>query len=266
MLQVMLGLGLLSIGRQWGVHDVARPDTETSVVLIHHAIKHGIRFLDTAPSYGPSEARLGLALGRYRQLPNDIVITTKVGEHWVNDQAPPFIDHGFDTMVKSLMSSLNRIGRINILQIHKATEDVIQSKSVPKLLAYARTIGIDKFGVSVSTPAAGAAALGTGLFGWIQFPVNSTNNAFVDLLHEMSAANVRAIVNRPLSMGASATTEAERLSSFSYVLRQALPAGSIVLTGTSSILHLEQNISAYKIAHNELDRLRSPSRDHSRIL
>ena len=56
---VELGLGLVSLGRQWGVRDVDPPNEADAAALLECAVALGIRVFDTAPAYGSSEERLG---------------------------------------------------------------------------------------------------------------------------------------------------------------------------------------------------------------
>ncbi|MFD8019051.1 aldo/keto reductase [Streptomyces lavendulae] len=54
-----LGFGTIGIGRPWPTeqHDV--PSSAQVAALLERAVSSGIRFFDTVPAYGLSEARLG---------------------------------------------------------------------------------------------------------------------------------------------------------------------------------------------------------------
>ncbi|NSY07657.1 hypothetical protein G6L84_14145 [Agrobacterium tumefaciens] len=71
---VELGLGLLSIGRQWDVNDVLPPKEEAALSLIEAAYSNGLRLFDTAPAYARSEA----ILGRAPVPSSEITIATKM--------------------------------------------------------------------------------------------------------------------------------------------------------------------------------------------
>src|ERR1700733_5644491 len=64
----VVGLGTNNFGRSMAADEVPP--------VVDAAIECGITFFDTADSYGDSEERLGLALGRRR---NDVVVATKFG-------------------------------------------------------------------------------------------------------------------------------------------------------------------------------------------
>ncbi len=87
---VELGLGLLSIGRVWGVAKTAVPTDSGAGALLETALARGIRIFDTAPAYAASERRLGAFLRTLRAPVRDrLVVMTKMGEHWDETAAPP---------------------------------------------------------------------------------------------------------------------------------------------------------------------------------
>jgi D-threo-aldose 1-dehydrogenase len=111
---------------------------EKSASLIKAAWEAGVRYFDTAPSYGHglSEARCGQALRWYPR--DEFVLSTKVGrllkarkrseinfKPWVDGL--PFewhFDYGYDATMRSIEDSLQRMGleRIDIALIHEVDE------------------------------------------------------------------------------------------------------------------------------------------------
>ena len=134
MTQAILGLGLVSIGRVWGVAQTRPPRESEALRLIERAVELGVRFFDTAPAYGPSEAILGKVLAGAGGAINDLTIATKMGEHWVGDDDETYVDHSFDALKESLDKSVDRLGNIDILQIHKASVQALQSDDVAKAI------------------------------------------------------------------------------------------------------------------------------------
>ena len=53
------GLGLIGIGKPWGFANPEVPDESQAMALLEKAFALGVRYFDTAPSYGSSEERLG---------------------------------------------------------------------------------------------------------------------------------------------------------------------------------------------------------------
>ena len=128
---VTLGLGCASLGNLYrAITDAQAKDT------VHHALRKGVRFLDTAPYYGfgLSERRVGDVLRREPR--NSFVLSTKVGRllypsqgsgrhksrHGFVSPMPfePVYDYSYDGVMRSYEDSLQRLGlsRIDILYIH----------------------------------------------------------------------------------------------------------------------------------------------------
>ncbi|SMH39747.1 aldo/keto reductase [Azospirillum agricola] len=253
-----LGLGLLSIGRSWGVRPTEVPAEEEARALLRRALDLGIRSLDTAPAYGGSEAVLGRFLaGLDGPRRSALTVMTKAGEHWDADGATTFVDHGRDALRRSIDRSLTLLHGIDVLQIHKATADLVDSPDVVAAIEHARAAGVTRFGASVATVEAGERAIETGLYSFLQFPLNSTDDRMLPLLPPMARAGLRAIVNRPFAMGSlvgslvgSATEGAAEgdaaRAAFAFIGRHL--ADGIVLTGTGKVAHLEANVASFAAA------------------
>jgi aryl-alcohol dehydrogenase-like predicted oxidoreductase len=201
--QLQLGLGLLSIGRTWGVKGTAPPPEAEAIALLERAVGLGIRAFDTAPAYNLSEARFGKFLASLP--PSDraeLMVMTKAGEHWNPSTGATLVDHGRDALIRSIERSLDLLGRIDLLQFHKATAEVVRLPDVLAAIERAKASGIAAFGVSVSDVEAAEAALRTGLFQAVQFPLNTSSRAFLPILPKLHAGQTLPIINRPFAMGA----------------------------------------------------------------
>ena len=198
---IELGLGLVSLGRQWGVGNVEPPDDANAATLLQRAVELDIRVFDTAPAYGSSEERLGRFLTSLSpaQRQNRTVMT-KAGEHW-DAQHGSRVDHSRDGLCRSIDRSLHLLGRIDVLQIHKATRDVVASEGVHAAIGYAHTAGIAQIGASVSDLEAARLALQTGLYDVLQFPLNADSTTFLPLLPAIEAQSAMPVINRPFAMG-----------------------------------------------------------------
>lgn len=246
-----LGLGLLSIGRRWGVRSTEPPSEADAFKLLRAALSDGLRFFDTAPAYAASEALFGAFLsseasGAERK---SVTIATKAGEHWNANDGTTLTDHSYDALGRSLEQSLEHLGRVDILQIHKADDSVIRDKAVEKFVAMAQTAGVREVGVSVSSPDAVPAALAAPWCDWVQCPFNANNRSFEAILRESRPRGMKFIVNRPFAMGAlvEGGEMADRAAdAFRLVL--SMPFDGVVLTGTRSVEHLRDNIRAFQSA------------------
>jgi aryl-alcohol dehydrogenase-like predicted oxidoreductase len=247
--QIELGLGLVSLGRQWGVGKTEPPSEADAAALLQKAVSVGIRVFDTAPAYGASEERLG---GFLSSLPlaqrQGLVVMTKAGELWDSERGSA-VDHTRDGLCRQIDRSLQLLGRIDVLQIHKATRDVIASADVQAAFEHARANGIAHFGASVSDLEAARLALECGFYDALQFPLNTTSTTFLALLPEMKKRDQVPVINRPFAMGGlvSEGTFAERAQAAFGFLRGQLRNG-IVLTGTSKAAHLADNVAAFRAA------------------
>ena len=139
-------------------------DSDTAVRTVARALELGVRFFDTAPFYGLGEAerRLGRALAGapHGERP---VIATKAGR-LLTDQPGGSVgvhfDFGYDAAMRSLASSLERLGvdRVDIVHIHDPDDHIHEALegTYPALVALRDqgTIGA----VSLGTNSVGTAA------------------------------------------------------------------------------------------------------------
>ena len=242
-----LGLGLVSIGRVWGVRQSAPPDAHEAQKLLSRALELGIAIFDTAPAYAESEARLGRFLaGLEPSRRQALTIMTKMGEHWDFERGTSYVDHSRDALVRSIDRSLALLGSIDVLQIHKATSDVVAHPDVVAAMVYARSCGVTAFGASVSDVEAGQRALDSGLYDALQFPLNLSDAGMAPLLPALRASGRTAIVNRPFAMGGLVVEQpfdAAASAAFRHIEKE-LP-NAVILTGTGKVAHLEQNVGAF---------------------
>jgi len=233
---IELGLGLLSIGRPWGTRREPPPPERDAVALLQHAVSLGIRFFDTAPAYGESES----ILGRFLQTAEmRVVVATKMGEEWDAASGASTVDHRYESLKRSLDRSLERLGRIDVLQVHKATAANLHSAGVERAVEYARSCGVRRFGASVSDLAAAEAAGRTGWCNWVQFPFSRANTTLAPIFSLARETKLGIIVNRPLAMGEL------RASADAFRFIRSQEFDGVVLTGTKSIAHLTENHAAF---------------------
>ncbi|XP_032241498.2 L-galactose dehydrogenase isoform X2 [Nematostella vectensis] len=124
---------------------------EESIQVVHHALKSGINYIDTAPWYGhgKSEMVLGKAL---QGIPRDAyILSTKVGRYL--PEVDKMFDFSAERVLKSVDESLARLGLdyVDIIQVHDMefaqSLDIIVKETLPALLKVkeqgkARFIGI----------------------------------------------------------------------------------------------------------------------------
>jgi aryl-alcohol dehydrogenase-like predicted oxidoreductase len=245
-----LGLGLIGIGREWGAKDKTIASETQANELLRQALALNIRFFDTAPSYGASEARLGRFLAELSsEVRAGLRVATKFGELWRDGST--IIDHSYDSLCRSVDQSLHLLGQVDLLQIHKCTSSVLALPSVMRALGYARDLGIRLVGSSVSDGDACEAAARAEFIDTIQLPLNSRRPELAGLARSARARGKLVIANRPLDSGHMLAVHGEcRASilrdSFSFLAREG--AADVVLTGTRSSSHLRENYTAFTLA------------------
>lgn len=250
-MSVELGCGLIAIGRPWGTTAQVPSETE-AVTFLQHAYESGIRFFDTAPSYGLSEKRLGLFLDSLTPDQRaQVVVATKFGEHWNDGDQSPYADHSLDALKRSLDRSSELLGKIAILQLHKSSVELLNNPDVLKGFEYAKELGIAKMGVSASDPDTALRAIQHPLFSILQLPYNEASPQFLPPIHEASHAKKELIINRPFQMGhitegnpGSHRTIA--IEAFKLITKEHFEG--VVLTGTANQSHLTENIDAFSVA------------------
>jgi aryl-alcohol dehydrogenase-like predicted oxidoreductase len=250
---VTLGSGLIGIGRKWGHKESSIPSENEALRYLDYAYKLGIRFFDTAPAYGSSEERLGKFIKSLPQKKRDeITVATKFGEHWDAEKGLTYTDHSFNALQKSLDQSLQHLGKIDILQIHKTSPKVLHSTDLKKGLTYARSNSITRFGASVSDKESAEIVCDSNLYSSIQLPFNEANTTFAAIIERAQAKGKMVIVNRPFNMGGilyekvkNLSPEEQRIHAYRFILQRVTTKG-VVLTGTKSADHLRENWDAFK--------------------
>lgn len=243
MTRPQLGLGLIGIGRPWPAPDRPVPPASQAHELLEYAVAAGVRFLDTAPAYGESEERLGAFLHALPAVERDaLVLATKCGETWT-PEGGSVIDHSPSALRASVARSLDLLGRVDLLQLHQASSDVLADPSViATLQELHETHGIPHLGASVKDVAACDAALGLGVFTHLQLPINATRPDLVAWARDHRDA-ITIVGNRPFASGRYVEPVTDHLA----FAADAVGAG-IVLTGTTRPTHLATTLAGWAAA------------------
>jgi aryl-alcohol dehydrogenase-like predicted oxidoreductase len=250
---IQLGLGLIGIGREWGTYNTSVPEEEYVINFLASAFNSGIRFFDTAPAYNKSEIRFGNFLKTLEQSKyNEIIVSTKFGEHWDNSKNGTFVDHSYDALCSSFDLSLKKLTKIDVIQLHKSTSTVLRSIDFVRAIEYARNINKDIIiGASVSDLESANIACSDLDIDIIQFPFNYNNKSFEELFSLSEKNNKWLLINRPFNMGGifKSDENIESLMHSSYELILSKKFKGYVLTGTKSLDHLHQNQKIFTKAY-----------------
>jgi aryl-alcohol dehydrogenase-like predicted oxidoreductase len=243
-------------------------DTEE---MIDAAFALGVRLFDTGPSYGNGEAerRLGLALQRLPRY--DCIVSTKAGIR--ASGARPVRDFSPDGVRRSIEGSLKRlhVQRLDWLFLHGPAAPEL-TDGLLNVLAEARSDGtVGMLGIAGRGPEIDA-AMATGLFGVFMAPVHAGLAPYqIDRLKRLKATGAELIafetlmptlprLPAPTSPGATwrmmkwlagrAKETSQVRKSAADSLLWALNEGGAhrVLTTTSRLSHLEENVAAVRNA------------------
>ena len=138
----------------------------------------GISNVDTSPRYGNSETIIGNTLRSTYNKPN---ISTKV------DNLTPNSKHNPSLMLRSIELSINslNIDTIDICYLHQNQIDIISDKYVHKGIEILKEKRLIKeIGTSVYSKAELQYTLNSGIYDWIQIPVNILDTSFYNMVYE----------------------------------------------------------------------------------
>src|SRR5437899_3887242 len=258
-----LGFGAMRITGDgiWG----PPKDPASVLAVLRRATELGVNFIDTADSYGPyvSEELIAKALAPY---PKDLVIATKGGWNrpgpgqWTHDASPEHLRKAVEGSLKRL-----RLDRIDVYQLH-VPDPVVPFDASVETLAELQAEGKIRF-VALSNVTQEHIERARKIV-----PIVSVQNRYSfadrewDYVVDYCERNGIAFIPwSSLGSGKVAgdvlnqIAQAHRASPTQVALAWLLRRSPIVLLipGTSSIEHLEQNVAAASLhlAHEEYEKL-----------
>jgi aryl-alcohol dehydrogenase-like predicted oxidoreductase len=253
--------------------------------VLDEAYDGGVRYFDTARSYGLAEAFLASWLERRRLAPVEVFVGSKWGytytAGWRRDAEEHEVkDLSAATFRRQLAETLELLGsHLRLYQIHSATLEsgVLDDRELLGELEQLRLDGIE-VGITVTGPAQSATidrALELELFDSVQATWNLLERSAETALARAHAAGMRVIVKEALANGRLAgrelvapLEEAARLRGTTpdvLALSAALaqPWADVVLSGATTPEMMRRNLDATRVAFDTdgLERLREePSR------
>lgn len=232
----------------------------------------GITHIDTSPRYGNSEKIIGDVLTKVISKPS---VSTKI------DNLIAGSKKNVNLMLHSVLSSIEnlKIDRIDVCYLHQNQLDVISDKNVHEGIKLLKENNLIKeIGTSIYSESELRYTLESGVYDWVQIPVNILDTFFYDIISEyktnikISARSVflqgilfdkNSIVNdikqhylllEALEKVGELCSKHEtniRKLAVSYLSR--LERIDQIIIGTTSIRNLKYNIiSANSILSNEL--------------
>jgi aryl-alcohol dehydrogenase-like predicted oxidoreductase len=188
------GLTVSALGFGAGpVGDASLGDADAGA-LLNGVLDAGITLIDTAPSYGASEERIGRHLASRR---HEFVLSTKCGYGvpGVEDWTPECITRGVDLALQRL-----RTDRLDVLHFHSCPPDVLHRPGLVEALTRAVQAGKVRAAAYSGDNAGLDAALETGAFAVVQTSVNLFDQRALDHgVAKAASRGVGVIAKRPLA-------------------------------------------------------------------
>ncbi len=249
--------------------------------VIDAAIAGGIRWLDTARSYGLGETFVADWLHLHPEWDDELTVSTKWGytytAGWRVDAAVHEVkDHSIDVLERQWAESSSLLGsRLAVHQIHSATLDT-GVLSDPAVLARLAEIGAGGVQIGLSTTGPSQAETirkaidveveGRAVFDAVQATWNPLEPSAGPALAEAADAGWTVIVKEAVANGRltpaadDAPTLLPGVSADAAALAIALaqPWADVVLSGAATVPHVRSNLEALEVAADDLpdpDRL-----------
>ena len=231
-------------------------DRSEAVRVLRRAVELGVNFIDTADSYGPSvsEEIIAKALHPY---PDGLVIATKGGlerpgpDQWVPNGRPEHLRRQLEGSLRRL-----KVERVDLWQLHRIDEKVPADEQFGAMREFQREGLVHQLGLSEVTVAQIQAARRTLSIVSVQNRYNLTDREWEAELEYCEREGLAFLPWYPLAAGALdeegplARVAAKHGATPYQVALAWLLARSpvmLVIPGTSSVRHLEENIVAAEI-------------------
>lgn len=237
-------------------------DRPNAIRVLQHAVDAGVNFIDTAAAYGPgfNERLIADALHPYRK---GLVIATKGGfqrpgpNQWVPDGRPEWIAQDIDNSLKFLKTEV-----IDLWQLHRIDPNIPVEETLAPVVAAVKAGKIRHVGLSEVNIEQIQRAEKVLPVVSVQNLYNLGNRQWESVLDYTVEKGIAFIPWYPLASGPQALEEkiskiAARHNAttaqiaLAWLLKRA--ANILLIPGTKSISHLEENLKAGAITLSDED-------------
>jgi pyridoxine 4-dehydrogenase len=243
-------------------------DRAAALAVLRHAVEAGVDHIDTAQYYGPDVANDLIREALY-PYPDTLALVSKVGGRrdesggWLPDDEPDQLRRGIEDNLRSL--GTQQLAAVNLRLMDDATPDHRFDDQLAAMIR-ARDEGlIGGVGLSNVTREHLLRALDQTPIACVQNPLNLVNRVSMPVLRECTARGIAFVPFFPLGSGFArdnpvlgskeVLTTAERLGrtpaqiALAWVL--SLAPNVLLIPGTSSVRHLEENLAAADVGLDE---------------
>lgn len=281
-----IGLGLAALGRPEYINVRENNNIDKSeaafkanaLSMLSNAYQLGVRYFDTAPSYGKGEAFLKEWQDTHKH--TDADLATKWGYTYVANWklnykgAHEVKEHSIDKLLEQWETSKKMLPALKVYQIHSATLEsgVLENQKVLKHLARIKKetgllIGLTSSGTNQSTVLREAAEIkinGVYLFDAFQATYNFLEPTTFDVLSELVSKGKKVIIKEAVANGRIFTNTPTLLTDLATKYNVGIDAIAIrfvidslnpdvVLSGAFSKKQLQENLKALDFNLTELE-------------
>jgi pyridoxine 4-dehydrogenase len=233
---------------------------DEAIRVLQRAVDLGVNFIDTAYSYGPHVAEQIIADALYPY--PGVTIATKGGlerpgpDQWVENGRPEFLRRNLEESLQRL-----RLERIELWQLHRIDPKVPEREQLEAVREFQREGLVRHVGLSEVTVAQIERARKVLPIVSVQNLYNVTDRKWEDEVAYCEREGLAFIPWFPLSAGAlehpilNRIAERHGASVFQIALAWLLEhsPSMLVIPGTSSVGHLEENVAAAEIRLTKQD-------------
>lgn len=246
-------------------------DRQEAVRVLRRAVDLGVNFIDTADSYGPavSEEIIAEALHPY---PDGLVIATKAGlerpgpDQWVPNGRPEYLRRQLESSLRRLKAE-----RIDVWQLHRIDDKVPADEQFGVMRDFQREGVVRHLGLSEVSVAQTEQARRAIPIVSVQNRYNLTDREWEAELDYSEREGLAFLPWFPLAAGAldesgplARVARRHGASPYQVALAWLLARSPamLVIPGTSSVAHLEENIRSAEIqlTTQDLEELATGSR------
>ncbi|RIO06263.1 aldo/keto reductase, partial [Mammaliicoccus sciuri] len=189
-----VGLGCMSLGT-----DINHAET-----IVDEAIKQGITYFDTADlyDYGENEKIVGQLLKKYQDQ-QDIVIGSKVGNHFYKDKQEHFWDPSKEHIMKSIKESLQRLDleQLDLYMLHGGTIEDNKDETIEAFERLKEQGLIKAYGISSIRPNVIDYYLKNSNIETIMMQFSILDNRPESLIEKINEHGVKILARGPVSKG-----------------------------------------------------------------
>jgi pyridoxine 4-dehydrogenase len=243
-------------------------DRSAALAVLRRAVDLGVDHIDTAQFYGPDVANELIRAALY-PYPDDLALVSKVGArrdqsgNWLRADDPVQLRQGIEVNLRSL--SVERLAAVNLRLMDESRPDQRFDDQLAAMIN-ARDDGlIGGVGLSNATREHLVHALNRTDIVCVQNPLNIADRASMPLLEECDARGIAFVPffplgsafapDNPVLANLAVTRTARRLgrtpAQIALAWLLSIRPNVLVIPGTSSVRHLEENVAVSGI---ELDQ------------